>query len=30
MAVLAARNAIAACSGVPPPTPVNRELLPVA
>jgi glyoxylate reductase len=30
MAVLAARNAIAACSGERPPTPVNRELLPVA
>jgi glyoxylate reductase len=27
MAVLAARNAIAACSGQPPPTPVNAEVL---
>jgi glyoxylate reductase len=30
MAVLAARNAIAACRGEAPPTPVNAELLPVA
>jgi glyoxylate reductase len=29
MAVLAARNAIAACRGEPPPTPVNAELLPL-
>ena len=29
MAVLAARNAIAACGGEPPPTPVNGELLAV-